>query len=130
MCKLTSLVFIEHLLSARAHLPQVPKLIRIPDVGGCLRLIKAISHVLLPLICSGTCEVVLPILQMGKGRPREGQGLGQVVQVWPHTVTRGCPGDEGRVARGALGTCWELDPWVPSRAQGQGWGGRRRLYGG
>lgn len=81
MCKLTSLVFTEHLLSARAHLPQVPKSIRIPDVGGCLRLVKAISHVLLPLLCSGSCAVVLPILQMGKGRPREGLGRGQVVQV-------------------------------------------------
>lgn len=129
MCKLTSLVFIEHLLSARAHLPQVPKLMRIPDVGGCLCLIKAISQVLLPLICSGTCAGVRPILQMGKGRPREGQGLGQVVQAWPHMETRERPGDEGRAARGALGTCWELGPSVPSRAQGQGWGGGRRLHG-
>lgn len=53
--------------------------------------------------------VVLPILQMGKGRSREGLGHGQVTQVWPHRVTRGCPEDEGRGARGALGS------WCPAR---------------
>lgn len=64
---------------------------------------------LLPLICIGTRAVVLPILQMGKGRPREGLGHGQVTQVWLHRVTRGCSGDEGRGARGALGS------WCPAR---------------